>query len=70
MPSSTITEESKANSEIGHLTRAFELFSKKTARLETAYTELKHQFTSVNLELEQTNRKLQEKVEEIDAALA
>lgn len=49
------------------LSKAFELFSFETSRLETAYTSLKEQFKELNLELQVTNNKLHQKVAELDA---
>lgn len=48
------------------LSRAFELFSKETTRLETAYHELSEQFTKVNVELQESNAQLQGKVIRLD----
>lgn len=58
------TEEGQDNG-ISHLTHAFELFSKETSRLEKSYRELKAQFQRVNLELEESNRQLNNKVLEL-----
>lgn len=44
------------------MTNAFELFSQETKRLEAAYSDLKAQFKDVNVELEETNRKLNNKI--------
>jgi len=49
------------------LLKAFELFSKETSRLEIAYQALKKQFQAVNLELEESNRQLNQKVQELDS---
>ncbi|SCA63671.1 hypothetical protein SCG7086_AZ_00080 [Chlamydiales bacterium SCGC AG-110-P3] len=51
---------------ISTLLEAFELFSKETSRLESAYRSLQQQFSSVNTELEETNRTLNAKVLELD----
>lgn len=48
------------------LTRAFEIFSQETVRLEAAYDQLNAQFESLNLELQEANHKLQTKVAELD----
>lgn len=48
------------------LSKAFELFSFETSRLEIAYTSLKEQFKELNLELQATNKKLEQKVAELD----
>ncbi len=52
---------------VSTLTQAFDLFSQETNRLEKAYRALKQKFTEVNLELEQSNSQLQEKVIELDS---
>ncbi len=54
--------------EIRALEEAFEHFSRQTAQLEQAYQELKERADQVNLELEAANRKLQQKVRELDEA--
>ena len=51
---------------IHSLAKAFEIFSQETARLENAYEYLNERFTSLNLELQETNHKLQTKVTELD----
>lgn len=48
------------------LNKAFEMFSLETLRLESAYMSLKDQFKELNLELQETNAKLQNKVFELD----
>jgi len=48
------------------LCKAFEIFSYDTVRLEHSYASLKEQFQSLNLELQETNHKLQHKVAELD----
>lgn len=48
------------------LSKAFEMFSFETSRLETAYAALKEQFKELNLELQETNGKLHNKVGELD----
>lgn len=48
------------------LSKAFEMFSLETSRLESAYASLKGQFKELNLELKETNSKLQYKVSELD----
>jgi signal transduction histidine kinase len=55
-----------AEEKLQALTIAFDHFTKQTARLEGAYCALKEQFQSVNHELEESNRKLNEKVAELD----
>ena len=54
----TETKADAGSQDISNLTRAFELFSQETARLEQAYTSLKKQFKRVNRELEETNHQL------------
>lgn len=49
------------------LSRAFELFTVETERLENAYDSLKEEFTSVHYELEATNKKLSRKLKELGA---
>lgn len=76
MGNQTIKNLQKATREATHsqthkekiesLSKAFEMFSLETARLETAYTELKRQFQELNLELEETNSQLKSKVGELD----
>jgi len=61
-----ITGNQTAEQKIASLTKAFELFSQETLRLEEAYQNLKKQFQSVNLQLEDTNHELQKKVQELD----
>lgn len=51
---------------IDALSKAFQLFTHETMRLETAYHSLKQQFESVNQELEQANVRLKLKVSELD----
>jgi signal transduction histidine kinase len=48
------------------LTRAFELFSLETERLERAYNSLKDEFAAIHKELETTNKNLIRKVTEMD----
>lgn len=64
---STVTND-KANSQekISDLTRAFEMFSQETRKLELAYNSLKERFQQVNHRLEETNSALTEKVSELD----
>lgn len=52
---------------IASLTKAFDLFSHETSRLEKAYNELKNHLKNVNLELEQSNQKLNQKLLELDS---
>lgn len=59
----SITPQEKIES----LSKAFEMFSEETARLEAAYAALKQQFKELNLELENTNQQLKKKVAELDA---
>lgn len=51
---------------IESLSKAFEMFSLETVRLETAYDSLGEQFQQLNLELQDSNNKLQNKVAELD----
>lgn len=51
---------------VSALQEAFELFSKETVRLETAYQGLQKKLATVNVELERTNRALNGKVAELD----
>lgn len=60
--SSTSSEES-----IAKLNEAFQLFSQETVRLEKAYHDLEKRFASVNLELEESNQKLNQKLAELDS---
>lgn len=48
------------------LSRAFEIFSLETVRLETSYDSLSDQFQQINLELQDANHELQNKVAELD----
>lgn len=52
---------------VENLTEAFKLFSQETVRLEKAYNELKGRLENVNLELEESNKKLNQKLVELDA---
>jgi len=61
-----VSEGVGAEEKISALTKAFDLFSQETVRLESAYNALKQQFHSVNLQLEDTNRQLNAKVQELD----
>lgn len=63
---SEVTHSSNPNEKIELLSKAFEMFSFETARLETAYTSLKEQFKELNLELQEANHKLHHKVAELD----
>lgn len=51
---------------IESLSKAFEIFSLETVRLENAYDALGEQFQQLNLELQDSNNKLQNKVAELD----
>lgn len=59
---SCASDEDKRNS----LSKAFEIFSCETARLEKAYEALNEQFQTLNLELQEANHNLQSKVAELD----
>jgi PAS domain S-box-containing protein len=60
--SGNLTSQEKIDS----LNKAFEMFSQETTRLEIAYAALSEQFKDLNLELEETNLKLKNKVIELD----
>lgn len=60
------SQESAEADKIASLTRAFQMFSEETERLETAYIALMHQFQLVNLQLEDSNAELGRKVRELD----
>lgn len=65
-----VQEVSKSGSEkekIQSLIKAFELFTKETERLGNAYEELKEEFKTVNLELQETNQNLGQKVIQLDS---
>jgi PAS domain S-box-containing protein len=51
---------------IDHLAQAFSLFSHETFRLEEAYSKLQNRFKAVNIQLEESHRKLQEKLMQLD----
>ena len=51
--------------QIALLTQGFELFSKETERLDTAYASIREQFSAVNKKLEETNERLANKVQEL-----
>lgn len=55
-----------ANDNFVSLSRALELFSLETDRLQSAYNSLKDEFTSIHSELELTNKKLIKKIAELD----
>ena len=56
---------SSQEKQIALLTQGFELFSLETERLDNAYGSLKEQFRSVNHQLEETNSRLANKVQEL-----
>lgn len=58
----SVSTEDKRDS----LSRAFEIFSYETVRLEKAYDSLNEQFQTLNLELQEANHKLHSKVAELD----
>lgn len=60
-----LSQGKSAEERIDALLQAFELFCQETSRLEAAYSALKQEFRSVNLELEETNEQLNEKVVEL-----
>lgn len=59
--------EASSQEKIASLSRAFELFSHETERIENAYNSLKEEFTAIHQELEETNTNLKKKVAELDA---
>lgn len=62
-------ESSQPTSEkMASLKQAFQLFSDETKRLEHRYVQLKEDFRNINQELEATNTKLIQKVQELDTA--
>lgn len=54
------------DTQIAHLTDAFEYFNATTERLASAYKKLEDEFAGINVELEKKNRQLQQKIEEVD----
>ncbi len=58
----------KASDKIDALSRAFKLFSEETKRLEIAHAQLTKDFQVVNVELEQANRRLGQKLLELDTS--
>jgi signal transduction histidine kinase len=48
------------------LSKAFEIFSEESVRLETAYKSLNEHFQHLNVELQESNHQLQNKVAELD----
>jgi len=61
-----VSESKTPEERIAALTQAFDLFSQETIRLETAYQSLQQKFATVNVELQETNRALNDKVGELD----
>jgi len=61
-----VADSETAEGKVEALTQAFELFSRETARLEGAYKALKKKFATVDIELERSNRALNDKVAELD----
>lgn len=61
-----VTESQTQKEKMESLSKAFEMFSQETVRLEAAYTKLKKEFEEVNQELQETNAQLQNKVIELD----
>lgn len=57
---------SQAGDRLEHLSKAFELFSQETERIENAYNSLKEEFTSIHYELEEATVHLKKKVAELD----
>lgn len=62
-----ITVGQTSEEKLESLSKAFELFSKETSRLENAYAAMKEQFMAVNIELEESNKLLKDKVLDLDA---
>lgn len=58
--------EASSQEKIASLSRAFELFSHETERIENAYNSLKEEFTAIHQELQETNAHLKKKVAELD----
>ena len=56
--------------EVRALEEAFAHFSRQTARLREAYLKLKNEAARVNLELEEANRQLERKLQELDVGWA
>jgi PAS domain S-box-containing protein len=52
---------------ISNLTKAFQLFSEETSRLESAYESLQKNFQVVNHELEESNQRLNQNLVELDS---
>lgn len=61
-----LKKQNPSKEKLASLSRAFELFSIETDRLEDAYNSLKDEFASIHQELESTNKKLIRKVAELD----
>lgn len=61
-----VTKSASPEEKVKSLTKAFELFSKETARLERAYHELSSQFRQVKDELEESTEQLHSKVVRLD----
>ena len=60
--------KSKSKEEgIEKLNEAFRLFSEETTRLEAAYDHLRAKLLTVNLELEESNRRLNQNLVELDS---
>ncbi len=62
-----VTSE-KASEKIEALSRAFKLFSDETRRLEAAHAQLTKDFQDVNVELDQANTRLSQKLLELDTS--
>lgn len=61
-----VTKSASPEEKVKSLTKAFELFSKETTRLEVAYRELSDQFRQVKSDLEESNEQLHSKVVRLD----
>lgn len=63
----SLDKENNLKEQIHHLSKAFELFSSETARLEKAYKALNTKFNHVNQKLEERTESLNQKVAELNA---
>lgn len=61
-----LTSSNSQNDKLESLSKAFEIFSQESLRLETSYKSLNQHFQQLNLELQETNHELQNKVAELD----
>ncbi|MFT4552013.1 MAG: PAS domain S-box-containing protein [Chlamydiales bacterium] len=63
----SVSESTTKEEGIENLTKAFNLFSQETTRLEAAYENLRAKLHTVNLELEESNRRLNQNFVELDS---